>query len=135
MHRSAKELEDASGQHGFMHFDFQTLYPHKFWISNWGQDESYPDGFRYKILTGLDRRASVGRLVILVEEPEELKTVMADLRYPKNELEHVAVSMAEHIAVQFGVEFTNYDFASVENFDDYCRLSRKNGWAGPERVP
>jgi len=134
MQRHGHEADEESDQRGFLHFDFQTLYPYKFWISSWGRDRSYPNGFRYKLLTGLDRGAGTSRLVILLEEPGELKTSMADICCSQDEIDHVAESMAEHLTTQFNIAFTEYDFSSADTFDEYCRLSKENGWLGPERV-
>ena len=132
MPHSKHESINEPDQQGFIHFDFRTLFPYKFWLSNWGTDQSYPNGFRYKLLTGIDRGAGTGRLVILLEEPGELKTPMADLCFLRHEIDHVADSMAEHLATQFKVDFEKYDFSSVNSFDDYVQLSRENGWAGPQ---
>ncbi len=34
----------------YVSLDFKSQYPYKFWVSSWGEDESYPDGFHYKLL-------------------------------------------------------------------------------------
>jgi hypothetical protein len=125
---------DGADQRGFLHFDFKVLFPYKFWISSWGKDQSYPNGFRYKILTGIDRRAGTARIVILLEEADECKTPVADLVYERHDIDHVATSMVEHLETQFHVMFEAYDFSGANSFEDYVRLSQENGWTGPTQL-
>jgi hypothetical protein len=37
-------MNNESMEDGIASFDFQHIFPHMFWISNWSVDETYPSG-------------------------------------------------------------------------------------------
>jgi hypothetical protein len=76
----------------FVSLDFKSWYPYKFWVSSWGADESYPDGFRYKVLSSYNPEAEVVDLVLLLEEKNGDKTEMKHVEANLDKADDVAES-------------------------------------------
>jgi hypothetical protein len=122
---------DAEGQDGaaFVSFDFEHIYPYKFWVSQWMEDEAYPQGFRYKILSVRDQRAQRFELVILLEERGGSKSEMARVSGPMGGVENVAADSRQFLEKRFGLDFDEQDYTAARTLEEFDALTVKHGWS------
>lgn len=85
--------------------DFQDTFPHKFWISTWSKDESYPMGFRYKLLSARDNRSDYVELVIVLEEPDGCKTEMKRMDIKISAFDDIAWRFVRGFEETYEMEF------------------------------
>jgi hypothetical protein len=108
--------------------DFVRTFPGKYWISDWSRDESYPEGYRYKILSNFDRDTNFSELVVVIEEPNGDKTEMARMDVKKDALERVGNTLVEGLSEDFGLEFEFQDHSSLETPEEFEQAIFKAGW-------
>lgn len=108
--------------------DFVRTFPDKYWISDWSRDESYPDGYRYKILSNLDRDTNLSELVVVIEEPNGDKTEMTRMDVKKDALERVANTFVTGLSEDFGLEFEFQDYSSIETAEEFEKAIFEAGW-------
>ena len=108
--------------------DFERVFPHKFWISTWARDESYPKGFRYKLLSARHEPGGPIELVILLEEPDGSKTEVKRYDVDREELDQVARTFTEGFTESYSVQFELHDFSSITEPGEFERAAEQAGW-------
>ncbi len=122
------EMSDQEAPQSLITLDFATLFPHKYWVSDWSKDESYPEGFRYKILSVRDEAAAALEMAIVLEQPGGNKKVLKSLEGDLQVMEHTAKVFVERLAEEYGIEFDEFDFSFVRTFEDFERRAKEAGW-------
>ncbi len=123
-------MSKSSGQPGFLKFDFVRYFPHKFWISDWGEDATYPGGFRYKILSARDEKKGVGELVLVLEQKDGTKQEMHRAQVKLAALDGYARVFSEGLESEHGIEFEEQDFSGVRTLKEFDRAVAEYGWSG-----
>jgi hypothetical protein len=70
-------VDDADN--AFLTFDFRRIFPHKAWIS-WAADDTYPAGFRYKLIAARHEDEESIELLIVLQQRDGSKQVLKPLR-------------------------------------------------------
>jgi hypothetical protein len=109
-------------------FDFTKTFPHKFWISTWSKDESYPSGFRYKLLSVRNNNSEYIELVIVLEEPGGYKTELKRMDIKESAFDQIASRFLKRFEESYRIEFEEQDFSSAQTFAEYERLTQEMGW-------
>ena len=125
-------MSKPSQQPGFLKLDFARFFPHKFWISDWGEDEAYPDGFRYKILSARDEEHGLVELVLLLEEWGGTKQEMHRVQVKLAALDGYARVFWQGLEREHGIEFEEQDFTHVRTEEEFDRAIAKYGWSSRE---
>ena len=111
----------------FLSVDFVKRFPYKFWVSTWGRDESYPDGFRYKILTARDLDLNVIDLVLVLEEKSGDRSELKHLHINLETIDKYARTFADALASKFDIEFQEQDYSSAKTNADFRKLINQFG--------
>ena len=109
-------------------FDFQTTFPHKFWISSWNRDHSYPAGFRYKLLSARREPAGPIELVVILEQPGGFKTEMKRYDVEREAFDRVAQTFVDGLAVSHAVDFEVVDLSWVLDPREFEEAAQAAGW-------
>jgi hypothetical protein len=125
-------MSKPSEQPGFLKLDFVRFFPHKFWISDWGEDATYPDGFRYKILSARDEKQRTAELVLLLEQRGGGKQEMHRVQVKLDALDGYAPVFWHGLEEEHGIEFEEQDFSGVRTAEEFDRAVTEYGWSGEE---
>lgn len=125
-------MTQTPDQPGIIRIDFARHFPHKFWISDWSEDESYPDGFRYKLLGVRDEREQVVELVLLLEERSGEKQEMHRAQAKLAAADGYARVFVNGLAKKFALDFEEQDFTAVRTPEEFERGVAAYGWQGEE---
>ena len=108
--------------------DFETRFPHKFWISTWATDEQYPNGFPYKLLSVRPEPDGLLDFVVVLEQRGGAKTEMKNLSISPSAFDRTAKIFVEGLADSYGVEFEMLDTSSCRSAAEFNRVVTKAGW-------
>jgi len=130
-HMKDKQREpDYEALEGFVRFDFLTLFPHRFWISNWASDEEYLSGYRYKVLSVRQEPEGLIELVVLIENSSGAKKEMTRLKVSASLLDRSGQKLVDQIAGLHGLDFEMIDLSDVRTEDEFVRRVDQAGWTG-----
>lgn len=122
----------ATDQPGFVKIDFARHFPHKFWISEWSEDDSYPNGFRYKLLGVRDEAKQLVELVLLIEEKSGDKEEMHRAQVKLGSADGYARIFIDGLEKEHGLEFEEQDFTAVRTAEAFEQAVAGYGWSGDE---
>ena len=126
-------MSEPSEQEAFIKLDFRRFFPHKFWVSDWGKDATYPDGFRYKILSSRDEKKGVVELVLLLEQDDGSKEEMHRVQLkPVKSVDKYARTFVDGLEEEHGIEFEKQDFSPIRTEEEFNRAIAKYGWLSRE---
>jgi len=125
-------MAKPSEQPGFFKIDFVRFFPHKFWISNWGNDATYPGGFRYKLLSVRDEKKHAAELVLLLEQNGGGKQEMHRVQVKLDALDGYARVFWEGLENEHDIEFEEQDFSEVRTADEFDQAVAEYGWSGDD---
>jgi hypothetical protein len=108
--------------------DFKESFPYKIWISTWSKDESYPIGFRYKLLSVRNESSEYVELVIVLEEPGGYKTEMKRMDIKISSFDDIAWGFVRGFEETYGIEFQVQDFSEIKTKEQFDVLSAKMTW-------
>jgi hypothetical protein len=108
--------------------DFVTRYPHKYWISDSAKDGTYPEGFRYKVLSVHPEPEGLIELVLALEQPGGHKTVMKHMDVSPSAFDRTVQIFVEGLAEEYGLDFESLDLSAIRTFDEYERVVTQAGW-------
>ncbi len=108
--------------------DFETRFPHHYWISTWATDEQYPKGFRYKILSVRPEPDGLFELVVVLEQRGGLKTEMENLSISPSAFERTAKIFVDGLADSYGIKFEMLDTSSCRSAEEFDRVVTRAGW-------
>ena len=112
-------MSEESNPTAVLSFDFQSCFPHKFWISDWSPAEDGADQFRYKIMSGRRAGRDAIQLVIVLERGDGTKEIMQDLDVRPEGFDRVASVFVSGLADEYGLDFEEQDFSECRTFDDF----------------
>jgi hypothetical protein len=118
-----EEVADA-----FVNFDFSRWFPHAFWVSEWKEDQSYPDGYRYKVLSVRDVVDDRAEVVVVLEERNGNKTEMARVAGPLTGVRGMATHFTDGLGRRFGLIFEEQDFSAIRDEDEFYVKAKECGW-------
>lgn len=125
-------MAGSSEQPGFVKIDFARHFPHKFWISDWSEDDTYPDGFRYKLLGVRDEKKQVVELVLLLEEKCGDKQEMHRAQVKLPAADGYARVFVDGLQEEHDLDFEEQDFTAVLTTEEFERAVAAYGWSGAE---
>ena len=108
--------------------DFQSRFPHKLWLSAWSDRERPENGFRVRVRAVRERESNLVDLVVLVTEPGGLTSEVSTQAYPLAVCDRAASAIVGRYALQYGVDFEEFDFSSVSTVAEFERLAQNVGW-------
>jgi hypothetical protein len=109
-------------------FDFRQSFPHKYWISTWAKDESYPKGFRYKLLTVHNEQENMIEMVLVLEEPGGLKDEMKRMKVSPSAVDRTCAIFTDGLAEEHGVQFDELDLSTVRSAKEFEQRVTEAGW-------
>jgi hypothetical protein len=115
-------------QEAFLSFDFARTFPHKFWTSNWKTDSTYPEGFRYKVLSARQEPAKIGELVVVLEERRGTESEMIRMTNPLADFDELAAAFVGGLASEHGLDFELVDCSNVHDLTEFHRRVKAAGW-------
>src|SRR5688572_23515166 len=110
-------------------FDFENLFPHKFWISDWHKNETFPDGFCYKLLSTRDERSGEVEIVLLRALRDGQKEELYRARVSEADADKAANVFVRGLEVRLGIGFEEQDYSGVRSLSEFQRLAEKHGWS------
>lgn len=112
----------------FVSLDFETYFPHKYWLSSWARDEQYPEGFRYKLLSVRSEADDLIQLLVIIEEISGVKSEMTRLDVSSSALDQTAATFTEGLSEEYNIEFTELDLTKVDTEPEFEQLVEAAGW-------
>jgi hypothetical protein len=109
-------------------FDFARSFPHKVWISDWRTDESYPAGFRYKLLSARHEDLEEIELIILIEHRDGDKEVLKHLDIAAKSFERIVETFISGLAEEHNLNFQAQDFSGCRSVDSFEAAAKNSGW-------
>jgi hypothetical protein len=125
-------MAESSQQPGFVKIDFARYFPHKFWISDWSEDDQYPDGFRYKVLGVRDEGQQVVELVLLLEAQSGEKQEMHRVQVKMAAADGYARVFVDGLSEEHGLDFEEQDFTGARTAEEFDKAVAAYGWSGQE---
>jgi hypothetical protein len=113
---------------GYVNFDFETWFPHLFWISDWKHDEEYPSGFRYKVLSARDELHDRVEVSVILEQRNGTQSEVARVGGPLSGARGVSAHWTGGLARRFGVSFEEQDFSNVRSQREFDVAAELHGW-------
>ena len=108
--------------------DFVRRFPHKYLISNWAKDDTYPDGFRYKLLSVRPEPDDFIELLLVLEQPGGEKTVMKHLDVAPSAFDRTAQTFVEGLTEAYGLDFEQLDLSAIRASEEFDRVVTEAGW-------
>jgi hypothetical protein len=121
-------MPDYDSTVAFVSIDFETRFPHKYWVSSWSKDDQYPGGFRYKLLSVRPEPDGLIELVLVLEEASGAKSEMKRLDVSPSALDRTAATFTEGLSEAYEIEFTELDLTKVRTESEFERLVSAAGW-------
>jgi len=112
--------------------DFERFFPHKFWISTWGKDSAYPDGFRYKILSARDEKQQTIEVVLLLEKSDGEKVEMLRSEPQLNAIDGYARVYWRGLEDEYQIEFEEQDYSAIRTAEEFEDAVASHGWSSSE---
>jgi len=121
-------MRDYDTTEAFVSIDFNKIFPHKYWVSSWSNDEQYPSGFRYKLLSVRPEPEGLIELVVLLEERSGAKTEMQRLNVSPSAFDRGAKIFIDGLTEEHNIEFTELDLTNVRDESEFERITKAAGW-------
>lgn len=109
-------------------FDFVHSFPHKTWVSTWSSDESYPSGFRYKLISARHENLAEVELIVLLQQRNGEKEVLKHLDIALSSFEPIASTLLEGLAEEYDLDFEAQDFSACRTSESFEVLAEQFGW-------
>ena len=113
---------------GALVIDFTARFPHKFWLSTWSDDDQYPEGFRYKLLSARPEPDGPIELVVLLEESSGDKSELTRVDVSPSAFDRTAATFVDGLTEEYGIEFEEIDATGTRTLEDFERLVGASGW-------
>jgi hypothetical protein len=114
-------------ERGFVNLDFEYTFPQVFWISGWGRDKEFPDGFRYKVLSLRHVPGGDFEVALIHETRDGRKTELQRWSVPPDKFD-ASDAMIQMLEQKFFVKFDRVDMSAVRTFEEFEARSREIGW-------
>ena len=113
---------------GIINFDFQTIYPPKFWISNWASDTTYPKGYCYKILSVRNSANARAEIVVLRTYHDGTKEELHRADVSISEVENASSIFVSGLSQRFSLDFEEQDYTHARTLEEFKQLTSEHGW-------
>ena len=118
---------------GVVNFDYQRWFPHIFWVSQWTSDDSYPNGYCYKLLSVRDEVTGRVEVVVLLAERNGNKHEMTRFSISLVEVRGAAKIWVDGLSKRFNLDFEEQDYSAICTQDEFNDETQKYGWSmGPQ---
>ena len=118
----------TDGAVALLSYDFANVFPHKTWVSTWGSDASYPDGFRYKVMAARHVRQESIELLIVLQHRDGSKEVLKHYDIQPSAFDRVAGTFVDGLAKQHGISFEEQDFRDCLSPEQFESAAARFGW-------
>jgi len=119
---------------GFQHIDFITTFPFIDWVSEWGADESYPEGFRYKVVSVLREPETTTEFVLIRELRDGTKAELSRFTGAADRMSAVEEAI-RRLGQQLSIRFQRFDMRAYRTFAAYKERAIELGWDHHEPQP
>ena len=109
-------------------FDFETSFPYMTWVSTWSSDESYPDGFRYKILSSWTPEKDSVVSVLVLQEGDYSKTEMKRWQGTTEATQKHLSLFISGLEEEYNIDFEKQDFSKVRTEEEFEEIVSEYGW-------
>lgn len=109
--------------------DFTKRFPFKYWISDWAKDDTYPEGFRYKLLSVRDESEHMIEFVVVLQQLNGDKKLMKQMSISTDAFERTANVFLEGLTGAYGLQFECLDFSTVRDAAKFGDLVCQAGWS------
>src|SRR5258708_2623767 len=113
---------------GIVEWDFGRYFPDKHWVSDWSEDEEYPDGYCYKLLTARDARTGKTEVVLVLTQADGTKEEMMRAKIASRDFDGFAKTVTDRLSEEFGLDFQERDYSRVRTLEEFIMLSKTFGW-------
>jgi hypothetical protein len=113
-------------------YDFRQVFPHKTWISDWATDDTYPKGFRYKVMAASHEDEKSIELLIVLQQHDGSKQVLKHYDLDAAAFDRVAATFVEGLAEQHGLSFEEQDFRSCRTAEQFEAQVARFGWTSKD---
>ena len=114
---------------GLINYDFERFFPHKSWVSNWTTDETYPDGYCYKILSVRDEVDRNVELILVRSFRDGTKEELHRARVRVCDVDNAAGIFSRGLADKYGLDFEEQDYMTARSLEEFRVLTQKYGWS------
>lgn len=121
-------MNNKSAADGIISFDFERTFPHKFWVSNWLADDTYPDGVCYKILSVRNEQSKTAEIVLLRSFRDGSKEILHRADLPLAELENAASVFVDGLTKKLNLDFEEQNFQMTKTLDEFNKIASAYGW-------
>jgi hypothetical protein len=128
---AAPVVDNASG--ALLTFDFRCVFPHKTWVSDWAADETYPAGFRYKVMSARHEDNESIELLIVLEHRDGSKNILKHYDVKSTGFDRVAETFVKGLAETHGVNFEEQDFRACRTAEDFEARAVHFGWRSQDQ--
>jgi hypothetical protein len=118
----------TDGTAALLSYDFEKVFPHKTWVSTWASDASYPEGFRYKVMSAHHVVEKSVELLILRQRRDGSKDVLKHYDVDPSAFDRVAATFVEGLAEQHGISFEEQDFRGCRSAEQFENIAANFGW-------
>lgn len=123
----------TDGNVALLSYDFEDVFPHKTWVSNWVSDASYPNGFRYKVMSALHEQARSLELIIVLQHRDGAKEVLKHYDVDFSAFDKVASTFVDGLSEQHGISFEEQDFRQCRTAEQFESMAASFGWLSEPR--
>jgi hypothetical protein len=121
-------MTDGAG--ALLSYDFENVFPHKTWVSTWATDASYPEGFRYKVMSANHVIEQSIELLILLQHRNGSKEVLKHYDVEPSAFDGVAATFVDGLAETHGITFEEQDFRGCQSPEQFESVAARFGWLG-----
>ena len=112
---------------GFQTIDFVRAFPHVCWVSAWGQDDAFPQGYCYKVLSHRLEPEHMVEVILLRELRDGTKSEVARLRGAVGNFAAIDQAVAK-LGFVLSVSFERFDMTDCRTAEEYKTKAAKLGW-------
>jgi hypothetical protein len=112
---------------GFQHIDFTTTFPFINWVSEWGTDESYPEGFCYKVVSVLREPPGTTEFALIRELRDGTKVELSHFSGAADKVSAIDEAV-RRLGEQLSVSFQRFDMRPYRTFAAYKEKATELGW-------
>jgi hypothetical protein len=95
---------------------------------DWGTDEAYPAGFRYKLLSALNKPADTIELLIILQQRDGSKEVLKHYDVNAPAFDRFVATFVEGLAEKHEIAFELQDFRSCDTLEKFEAHAASFGW-------
>jgi len=111
----------------FLHFDFETKFPHVVWSSSWSQPPDSAERLRYKVFSAREEPGGEFEVVLVAVYEGGAKRMLQHWSV-KPELFDAGKPLIDDLQQTFGVTFESVDLRHCVTAEAFESEARRLGW-------